>query len=243
MDDVQIKKGVLEGFDSEEYADIPENEAYYYLEITLNDKTRKQVQKYLQKYPDDSLVLFRDYTWTTETYYKSSLGSFIYTIYDRDNFQKLCLTSWIQDKSFYELLAYDITHEPYESDLAYSYLPPTTWEEVESSMIAGDNQVNETSIEDPAVYLQYTCSPLADLSNGEWYETLADFKILMDTLDVPYAFGISSFQEQDITLKIAKKDLYLEMASLLIQRGRNQTVRSGRCIHVPHIFFHRRYGI
>lgn len=216
---VQIKKGVLEGFDSEEYADIPENEAYYYLEITLNDKTKKQVQTYLQKYPDDSLTLFRDYTWTTENYYKSSLGSFIYTIYDRDNFQKLCLTSWIQDKSFYELLTYDITHESYESDLAYSYLPPTTWEEVESSMIAGDNQVNEASIEDPAVYLQYTCSPLAELSNGEWYETLADFKILMDTLDVPYAFGISSFQEQDITLKIAKKDLYLEMASLLIQRG------------------------
>ena len=218
VEKAQVKQGVLDGV-SRSDASLPETGDYSYLEFTLTKEAADKLRDYVKENPGTSLGLYLDLSWNGETSYSGSLGWYsIYTFYEKD-YRTFYLTGAVQSPAFYRLLAYELTHEPYENRLAYSYIPPSTWEDVDTSMIAGENQVNEEDLADPAVYVEYSCSSGSqDMPNGQWYNTVSDFKTLLDTLEIPYAFGISSFQEHSITLKLSREDLYLDLLYMLTEK-------------------------
>lgn len=229
----EVKKGEIPDVSRTDYY-LPEEGDYYYLEFTLTDFAVKRLQDYVKQNPKTTLSLYMDLTWNGENSYGGSLSWYSISTFYEEDYRTFYLTGFVQASSFYELMAYDLTHAPYENRLAYSYFPPATWENVDTSMIAGENQVNEGAISDPAVYLEYTCSSTSlDMPNGQWYNTVSDFKTLLDALEIPYAFGISSFQERNIILKIPRQNLFLDIMYLLTEKDvfvsdMNNTVQSLR---------------
>lgn len=228
--DAQIKKGRLD-LDIEtseyQYTTFPKEGDYYYLEITVEDEYAELIQKYREENPTGDLSFSMDWEEMIEGQEDyTGMDDFNLDTFWENDYQTFYLTGWIQDKDFYRLLLWDIYHEPYESNLSYSLALPAAWEDTDSSMMAGENQVNEDDIPDPAVYLEYNCSPYnLEMSNGQWYNLISDFKTALDSLEIPYAIGISAFQDRDIILKIPEDKLYLELMSLLVQKGISLGIR------------------
>lgn len=125
-------------------------------------------------------------------------------------------------ESIMELAMYNMTHESFGPFFTFYYETAANWEQVENSMIAGENQTNEEEIPDPAAYLTYTYNDAFDTyTTGQWYNVIADFKCRLDTLGIPYAFGVEKSNDRNVVLKIAKDQVNLEQMSLLSLQNQN----------------------
>jgi hypothetical protein len=159
-----------------------------------------------------------DRSWTGDSGY-TGLLDMANTVYDTEDYSKIYIILSVQDPALYEVLIYDINHAPYEEALSGSYLTPTIWEAVDTSMIAGENQVDADNISDPAFYVEYLPSSYGKkIPNGQWYNTVSDFKTMLDAFGIPYAFGVSKVQEHNIIIKVSERYFYPEFMDMLTEK-------------------------
>ncbi len=212
--EVAVKKGRVEGFTPDDMS----TEEYYYLELKLTDSLARQLENTDAKRESPGVRLYLDQSRTGDGY--AGAVNQASTIYDTEDYGTFFIVLTIQDPAFYELLVYDINHRPYEENFSGYYLPPAIWEETKTSVIAGEYQKDADEITDPAVYLEYGLSLYTDkeLPSGQWYNTVSDFKTLLDTLEIPYAFGISKVREHDIVIKVPEEYFYPELMDMLTDK-------------------------
>ncbi|MGI6019109.1 MAG: serine/threonine protein kinase [Marvinbryantia sp.] len=213
---VEVKKGEITHVDR---ATLPVAASgdYYYLEFQVSDAIAEQVRQLSAAEKDLPINVCLNRIKNSSSYTSGSLNLFqVATVYDKTDYKTYMLVGSYEEKAFYELLAYKLTHLPNRTQTAVSHIPPAIWEDVTTSMIAGSYQKNVSNIPDPAVYLQYACSSYDyPMANGEWFNTVSDIKTLMDSLEIPYAFGLSSLCDRYFTLKISAEHFYPEMMDLL----------------------------
>ncbi|MGI6012362.1 MAG: serine/threonine protein kinase [Ruminococcus sp.] len=210
----KLKKGKVEGY-TPDYITADE---YYYLELDLTDRFAQELEKNDQGKETPGVRLYMDRSWTGDSGY-TGLLDMANTVYDTEDYSKIYIILSVQDPALYEVLIYDINHAPYEEALSGSYLTPTIWEAVDTSMIAGENQVDADNISDPAFYVEYLPSSYGKkIPNGQWYNTVSDFKTMLDAFGIPYAFGVSKVQEHNIIIKVSERYFYPEFMDMLTEK-------------------------
>ena len=218
IEQAKIQKGQVKGFSSEYIT----QEEYYYIEVqAAKDLAGKIEEKTREK--EEPLQLFLDRDWSGFVGY-TGLVSAVSVVYDDKDASRFWLVPTVQDPVFCRLLLYDLTHEPRETGLSGSFLTPATWEEVDTSMFAGACQVDEEDIADPAVYVDFTPgSTDENMPNGQWYNTVSDFKAMLDALEIPYAFGESRMMEHQIVVKVSREQYYPELMDMMTDKNARVT--------------------
>lgn len=183
---------------------LPENKDYTYYELKLSDETTHTLLSLMED--SNKIVFYQDAdiflnTLSITGYYQESSGAFAFIE---------------ENENFVHTLAYNLDNEKFSQPFSVYTEIPATWENASQSIIAGINQVNAENIPDPALHIQYSGSFLnSTVSKGQWYNVIADIKTRMDTLEIPYAFGICHDNEYNFVLKIPLDKASLEPLYLL----------------------------
>ncbi|MGI6007310.1 MAG: serine/threonine protein kinase [Ruminococcus sp.] len=223
----EIKRGQVEGYVSEYIT----GDDYYYLELKVTDTLARQLESIDEGRETPGIHLYMDRSWSGEMG-MTGVMDHASMVYDTEDYSTFYLICYVQDPVFYETIRYDITHAPYEKKISGAFLPPATWEEADASLLAGEYQVNEEKISDPAFYVTYLPGVSdQDMPKGQWHNTVSDFKTMLDTLEIPYAFGVSKIREHDIIIKISKENLYLELMDMLTEKNLEVSGQKGKRYH------------
>ncbi len=218
IEQAKIQKGQVKGFSSEYITE----EEYYYIEVQAAKELAGKIEE-KTKEKEAALQLFLDRDWSGDVGY-TGLVSAVSVVYDDKDASRFWLVPTVQDPVFCRLLLYDLTHEPRETAMGGSFLTPATWEEVDTSMFAGTCQVDEEDIADPAVYVDFTPgSTDENMPSGQWYNTVSDFKTMLDALEIPYAFGESRMMEHQIVVKVSREHYYPELMDMMTDKNARVT--------------------
>ena len=190
---ITTRRGTLEGITPSDFG-LSVDENYYYQELTLTPEATEAVLEYRTENP--TLIFATDINLSGY----GGLLSYMNVIYNEDSHSFL-LFGALQDPHLIELFQYNLTHSklPYAFSV-YAQIP-AQWEDTETSILAGINQVNADEIPENTLTIRYD-SYSEELSNGQWYNVVADINTRRDALDTPYAFGTSVDSSRDFVLKL-----------------------------------------
>ena len=90
--------------------------------------------------------------------------------------------------------------DPTEDAISVETETLVNWEDPATSLIAGEHQVSPSSFSEPTVQLLYACS--APLTKGQRASLITDFKVRLDALDTPYAFGLERGTSDQFVIRI-----------------------------------------
>lgn len=200
---VEKNNGKAEGIVPSDW-NLPENEAYTYYELKLSDEITDKILSLMTD--SNKIIFYQDAdifasSLSITGYYQKASGTFAFIE---------------KNENFVSTLAYNLDHEKFSHAFGVYTEIPADWENAGQSIMAGTNQVNEETIADPALYIQYTgSSSSSNFSKGQWYNVIADIKTRMDTLEIPYAFGICHDNDYNFVIKIPLDKANLETMYLL----------------------------
>lgn len=202
---IEEKYGRADGIIPSEW-DLPENEDYTYYELKLTDEKIDKLQNLMSD--TNKITFYQD----IDTFH--STNAFSITAYyqkDSDAFAFIA-----EDENLVDTLQYNLSHEKFSYAFGVQSQIPAQWENASQSIMAGTYQVNEESISDPALYIKYSPSSFSsNISKGQWYNVIADIKTRMDTLEIPYAFGIAHNNDYSFVIKINIENASFETLYIL----------------------------
>ena len=194
--------GSMEGISPSDYG-LPTDEDYYFQKLVL---TPAATQNVLDHLPEGSSMLF--FTDVSMRGYSSLLTSL--NVYYEESSGSFYLFGEMQDPGQLELFQYNLTHPklPYAFYI-YAQIP-ARWEDAKTSILAGQGQVNVDEITGDTLTIRYN-SNIDSLSNGQWYNVIADIKTRLDALEIPYAFGTPVDSSHDFILRLPLHAAYSEI--------------------------------
>lgn len=200
---VTVKEGEVGGVPREDYS-LPETGDYTYLEVALSDKTAGRMNGEC----DD--ILGAKGQPVTMAFDASESGEYQYSfkMITKGDGKTLYLIDMDQVGAYSQLTAHSVMQEDMPGKLNYEYEYPVEWEAPQQSLIAGENQCSEDEIEGKAVLMRYDYSTWESYTGkGAWYNVIAVFKERLDAMNIPYAFGVSYFDDRQVIIKTAQKDM------------------------------------
>lgn len=188
-----------------------------FVKFTVSEEKASEIrEKLLEKYnqKDWTLYLAADRT-ISDAAYMIACNKEMDTFY----------LPFSKDKSTWKALL-----EYPEIPISFNYFLeiPVVWEE--ESVIEGENQCREDEIVMPAVCLEYgdDTGLISDsFDEGDWLENVANLKDSLDALGIPYAFGTSGGERQNVVVKTAQKDMSLFAANVLLGNQLSYSIAYG----------------
>lgn len=189
----------------------------YYVEIRISkDAAKKMKDKLYQKYKDKGyMLLVTDAGSTKRMKYligtdpEGDWTTYYYTLYKGE-------------KSWKAFLKTDELSEAFQ----VRYEIPADWEKnQDENEFWGKNQCKVSDIKEPASYAEYktgwsfTENGGTNSETGAWIEMTCDLKEQLDSLNIPYAVGISPDESRNIVIKTAQKDTNSFLQKLIQSNG------------------------
>ena len=179
-------------------------DAECYVEVKISEKAANRIKEKLQELAQSGKGENRSYMWLTTDPCYPEFVNYMYGT-DPDGDWTTYYIPLYSDDDKWELLWQGRLSETYQ---VLDEISPD-WEE-ESDMW-GTFQHKENDMKGPFVCAEYTSDDTADTvkkkGDGNWLETIYDLKKRLNTLEIPYAFGIFPEGRNKFAVKIAQKDV------------------------------------
>ena len=199
---------------------VDPDEAVGYVEVKVSEDAAKRIKKELADYLKPGTGITDSFMWfTTDPCYPELQNYTFCTDVDSD---------WT---TYYNLLFSDDDRwknlwKGSQLSETYQVLNTLSPEWETKSDMWGKYQCREGDIKGPSVCAEYESSETAremkNKGDGNWLETVYDLKQRLDTLEIPYAFGISSEGRNKFVIKTAQKDVSKTLLNKLTE-GVNST--------------------
>ena len=108
-------------------------------------------------------------------------------------------------ESFLAVLAYDLESEGAKTPPGVEAEPSVEWE-TPDNMLAGANQVSAGEIKGKSFVIEYS-NENANIGKSEWLNVTSALRTRLDALDIPYAFGVSRFDDRVAYIKVREGDI------------------------------------
>ncbi|NCC42271.1 MAG: serine/threonine protein kinase [Clostridia bacterium] len=194
---VDIKEGEVDGVERADY-ELPEEGDYSYLEMKLSDRISDLLEDDLQ-IKGKKIALCFDVNEKGEYMYE-------YSVVSKGDGNTIYIIDKTQRDNFDQLIQHNMMQGSFEQRFDFDYDIAVDWEDPSHSLIAGENQCDPDDIKGESIVTRYTTYSTEE-GKGAWYNVLAVFKERMDSMGIPYAFGIGYSDQRSIVIKTAQKDV------------------------------------
>ncbi len=192
IESVEILHGSIPGVDPVEYG-FDETE-YPYIKVILTSQFAEICSGKMGE--SQNVVFAQDVLEFDPWYY--------YTTFPQSDGRTFFLLDTSFRENIVKTVLYNFTHEPLANAFSITHNPPIDWENPETAIRSGRNQVTIAELDENAVIIEYS-SPETDTITGRWLDTNLALKNRLDTLDQPYAVG--SYSKNDQYSILIKTDL------------------------------------
>lgn len=190
----------------------------HYVEIRISkDAAKKMKDKLYRKYKDKGYMLL-----VTDAGSTKRMKYLIGTDPEGDWTTYYYMLYKVGDKGWKIFLKTDELSEAFQ----VRYEIPADWEKnQDENEFWGKNQCKVSDIKEPASYAEYKTSwgltedGGTNPGTGAWIEMICDLKEQMDSLNIPYAVGISPDESRNIVIKTAQKDTNSFLQELIQSNG------------------------
>lgn len=184
VDEIALEPGTIPG------ADIPEEEAFDYIRVTLAPQFLDAYAEQLAEFGDSISIALDVGEGNPFHYYMLSPGldAGTYCIVDQELLKETALP-------LTELLYWNMAHDPMAGkfDFQLDLKSAADWQAPEQTEIPGKNQCAFDEVPDPAV--TFSLESYSEVSAGELLDLEMIVKNRVDALSCPYAFGMYSFDK------------------------------------------------
>lgn len=169
-----------------------EEQAYLFFDVELANQSNV--------ISEDAVIIMEEY-FIEHTLSISQDGRTLYVVLENG------------DEKKYNLFECILKNKPMSNQFAYRNLAVATWENELTANTYGKYQTNIDEMTEDVYEAVYKC--YEDLSEGDWLDCNAEWKKMLDQLQIPYAFGVKNDGSRDVVVRFYLKDINYEYLQLL----------------------------
>ena len=196
IENAVIIEGELPGLERARF-NLPSEGTYPYLELTLSERIAGDAGGLL----DEEMAL----CYMTMDYVTHPNYHYYWRCLTKGDGRTLFIVDTeLQNSHIRDLFLYDLLHARTTDTLEAETSWPVRWENPETSLLAGKYQCQESDFEGKTVLFAYDSS--TD-KRGQVYSLISVMKDRLDSLEAPYAFGVSKMDSGRYIVKISSDSI------------------------------------